>query len=332
METVFHILPSAVSRMVRTLPTSVLAHLEEIRIREKRPLEVIFQGTYRFLSSRGGLTADWNEAYCPSHEDCLQLIDLLTNHSRYTLEEELKQGFITIQGGHRVGISGKTAVENGKVKHMLEITGFNIRVAREVKNASVPLMPFLTDREAENIHHTLIVSPPGMGKTTVIRDLARKISYGEWPKPLNWPGKKVGIVDERSELAACLKGVPSFDVGPRTDVLDRCPKAEGMMMLIRSMSPDVIIVDEIGRQEDAAAVREAQHAGVRVAATAHGRSFADVSGRPILGQLLRDGIFSRIVMLDRKESHVIFSEICDSRGKRITVPEVKGAGAAACLS
>ncbi len=122
-----------------------------------------------------------------------------------------------------------------------------------------------------SIHHTLIISPPQQGKTTLIRDLARLISRGEWgANNVSTSGKKVGVVDERSELAACVKGVPRFDLGPRTDVMDGCPKAEGMMMMIRSLSPDVLIVDEIGRPEDADAIHEAVHTGIRVVATAHG--------------------------------------------------------------
>ena len=145
---------------------------------------------------------------------------------------------------------GKVVLDKGEIKTMRDISGFNIRIAREKKGVALPVLPYLLDKG--RYLNTLIISPPQCGKTTLLRDLARVISYGN----VHLSGKKVSIVDERSEIAACVSGVPQRDVGPRTDVLDTCPKAEGIMMLIRSMSPDVIIADEIGRPEDVAAVGE----------------------------------------------------------------------------
>ncbi|RLM59977.1 stage III sporulation protein AA, partial [Halorubrum sp. Atlit-9R] len=143
----------------------------------------------------------------------------------------------------------RTILDNGSVRGIRDIGAFNIRVAREVIGASVHLLPKLVDRVRKTLHSTLILAPPQQGKTTLVRDIARSVSYGLWPmhEGTGWQGRKVGIVDERSEIAACVRGIPTFDVGPRTDVMDACPKAEGMMMLLRSMSPEVLIADEIGR-------------------------------------------------------------------------------------
>src|SRR5690606_16333142 len=148
------------------------------------------------------------EAYRPSHEDTEQLLDLISNHSLYALEEELRRGFITVQGGHRIGISGKAVLAGGKVKHLREISSFNIRIAHEVKGAASSLLPSIWDYREKNIFHTLILSPPQKGKTTLIRDLSRMLSSGETPFT---SGKKVAIVDERSEIAAAVSGVPTFD-------------------------------------------------------------------------------------------------------------------------
>jgi stage III sporulation protein AA len=211
-------------------------------------------------------------------------------------------------GGHRVGLAGRTVTEHGKVKLLKEISSFNVRVAREICGIGRHVLPYLLDSAVGPaglclagcpIHHTLIVSPPRQGKTTLIRDLARLISAGGWSHGSGaaHPGCKVGIVDERSEIAACVRGVPRFNLGPRTDVLDSCPKAEGMMMMVRSMSPEVLVVDEIGRPEDALAIREALHAGVKVIATAHGTGLEDVRNRPILRELIEEHIFSRYVVL-----------------------------------
>lgn len=173
------------------------------------------------------------------------------------MEEELRKGFITIPGGHRIGLAGRTVLSGGGVEHLRDITGFNVRIAREVPGIADGVLPYLLDKGRQRMMHTLILSPPQHGKTTLLRDLARQISLGELGKREGIrPGLKVGIVDERSEIAGSRRGVPAFDVGPRTDVLDGCPKAEGMMMMIRSLSPDVLIADEIGRPEDAEAVTE----------------------------------------------------------------------------
>lgn len=241
-----------------------------------------------------------------------RLLDLISNHSLYTLEEELRKGFITIPGGHRIGLAGRTVLSGGRVEYLRDINGFNVRVAREVHGVADRILPYLLDMKSGQVLHTLILSPPQQGKTTLLRDLARQISSGtkltggtELVQGIR-PRLKVGIVDERSEIAGSYKGVPGFDVGPRTDVMDGCPKAEGMMMMLRSMSPDVLIVDEIGRPEDAEAVMEALHAGVSVIATAHGRDLSELSARPALRTLITEQMFQRYVQLQRTSRGMTF--------------------------
>lgn len=308
-------------QILATLPTNVQSELQEIRIREQRPLEVIWGSGHSFVTEKGELCPDPKRCYRPSRQDCAILLELLTRHSIYTFEEELKRGFITVAGGHRVGLAGRTVVEQGKVKYVKEISSFNVRLAREWKNAGLRILPYLIEKQ--RVLSTLIISPPQQGKTTLIRDLARLLGggmeQGSRDTGSTAPSYKVGIVDERSEIAACDKGVPLFDVGPRTDVLDGCPKAEGMMMMIRSMSPEVLIADEIGREEDAAAIHEVLHAGIGIIATAHGRDVADVKRRPILKELLADDIFDRFVVLTRKRgsNYRPESAVFDKHGKRL---------------
>jgi stage III sporulation protein AA len=318
LDSIMQILPSSLRYLLSQLTREVHAELEEIRIREARPLEIGFNGKYAFLNAAGQLVQHEQEAYKPSHEECTALLELLTNHSLYTFEEELKRGFITITGGHRVGLAGRTILEQGQVKQIRDVSSFNLRVAREVQGVARPVLPFLIDPEGCSIHHTLIISPPQQGKTTLIRDLARLISSGDWGTGIEMAsrrGVKVGIVDERSELAACVKGVPRFDLGPRTDVMDGCPKAEGMMMMIRALSPEVLIVDEIGRQEDALAIREALHAGIRVIATAHGTNLDDVQRRPVLKELAEEHVFTRYVVLGRRRGDRASFRVLDSHGR-----------------
>ncbi|MBP1989052.1 stage III sporulation protein AA [Paenibacillus eucommiae] len=314
LESIVAILPPSLRFLVSQLSREVQADLEEIRIRERRPLEICFGNRYSFVSGQGKLVQDEHQAYLPGYEDCSALLELLTNHSLYTFEEQLKKGFITIAGGHRVGLAGRTVLEHGEVKQIRDVSSFNIRIARDVQGVGKPIIPYLYDPEFRSVHHTLVISPPQQGKTTLIRDLARLISRGAWGSMV---GRKVGIIDERSELAACVKGVPRFDLGPRTDVMDGCPKAEGMMMMIRSLSPEVLIVDEIGRAEDATAIYEAMHAGIRVIASAHGAGLSDIRQRPVLQDLIREGVFMRYVTLGRRRGEAASFQVFDGKGQQL---------------
>ncbi|WP_424766173.1 stage III sporulation protein AA [Paenibacillus sp. sgz302251] len=304
---VIHLLPLELKTLLERLPESIQEQLEEIRVREGRPLEIGFRGQSRFMTMDGSLRQTADGAYKPSADTCRKLLERITNYSLYAMEEELRRGFITVSGGHRIGLAGRTILDSGVVRGIRDIGAFNIRVAREVIGASALLLPKLLDRTRKTLHSSLILAPPQQGKTTLVRDIARSVSYGLWP-PLEanvWQGRKVGIVDERSEIAACVRGIPTFDVGPRTDVMDACPKAEGMMMLLRSMSPEVLIADEIGRPEDGEAIREASHAGISVVATAHAYDLQDARGRPVLRRLLDEGAFTQVVELKRTEHGIM---------------------------
>jgi stage III sporulation protein AA len=320
LASILSVLPISLRFIVSQLPQDVQAGLEELRIRERRPLEIMFGARHAFVSEEGKLVMEESLAYHPGREECAGLLELLTDHSLYTFEEELKQGFITIAGGHRVGLAGRTILHEGKVKQIRDVSSFNIRVAKDIWGVGIQVLPYLIHEQFSKIHHTLVISPPQQGKTTLIRDLARRISKGEWEHGKGTflkRGFKVGIVDERSELAACDKGVPRFDLGPRTDVLDGCPKAEGMMMMIRSMSPEVLIVDEIGRPEDSIAIHEALHAGISVIATAHGANLEDVSKRPTLKELIEERIFSRYVILEKRSGSQRPFRVLDENGHHL---------------
>lgn len=284
-------LAALIQRAVRHLP----APLEEIRVREGRPIQLIYTGGDAFITSAGSLTDDPAEGASTTHDDLLRTFQLMAKGSVYAWEDEVRSGFLTVQGGHRVGLAGRAVTEAGRIRTLKQVTCLNVRVAREVPGAANSLLPRLL--KGGRILSTLLISPPQAGKTTILRDLVRQVSTGV--PSLGLVGCKVGLVDERSEVAGCAAGVPQRDVGPRTDVLDACPKAEGMMLLIRALSPDVVAVDEIGRPADAEAVMEAIHAGVALLATAHGHDLADVGRRPALSELIQAGAFQRAVILGR---------------------------------
>ncbi|GER66146.1 stage III sporulation protein AA [Weizmannia acidilactici] len=282
MKNLLGVLPKAISQQLENLRENILDDVEEIRIRVNRPLEVTAKGKPYFIR------------YIPTENDAEQLINRLANFSFYTLEEELKKGYVTIEGGHRVGIAGKVILENGQVKAIRYFSSFNIRIAREKIGAAEPYVPYLYKGRWLS---AMIIGAPQAGKTTFLRDVARLISSGVPERGI--PPCKVGIVDERSEIAGCVRGVPQLHFGPRVDVLDACPKAEGMMMLIRSMSPEVLIVDEIGREEDAQAIMEAVNAGISLVMTTHGETYRDIQKRPILKKILSQQAFDRFFELAR---------------------------------
>lgn len=261
----------------------------EIRIRAGFPACIVFPG--------GDALLDGAMAAVATREDLSKTLALVSDCSYYALESEFANGYVTIPGGHRVGLSGQVAVwPDGSIR-IREVSGLNIRVARQVRGAGERVAGRLAGASGK-LRSTLIISPPGCGKTTMLRDLCR-IS-GEGSRPAGIVPSQVGIVDERSEIAACFHGIPQHDVSPRADVLDRCPKAKGIMMLLRSMGPDVIATDEIGNDEDSAAVATALSAGASVLATCHGESVEQVKRRPYSSWLVSKGYFERVVVLSRR--------------------------------
>ncbi|MBE3584706.1 MAG: stage III sporulation protein AA [Thermoanaerobacter sp.] len=314
VEEVLTVLPVQLRNLISRLPPEILEQLEEIRLRQERPLALGLMHRDAFLSPEGNLVSDPEQAYRVSAGDLERTLQLVTGSSLYALEEELRSGYITLPGGHRVGLTGRAVMEGGRVRTLKYISSLNIRVSREVPGLATPLLPYLIDRQVKSIYHTLIFSPPRCGKTTMLRDIIRQLSNGV--PELDLPGLTVGVVDERSELAGCYRGVPQRDVGVRTDVLDGCPKAEGMIMLLRSMAPQVIATDEIGREEDIAALEEVFHAGVRVLVTVHGASLAELAVRPALRHLFELKVIQRFVLLGRSRGVGTVEDILDGRTMR----------------
>lgn len=264
------------------------SELQEIRLRIGQPVTVLYQNEELILPTM------YSEKKKLGKQEMKETIEHISNYSLYAYEHELKQGFITIEGGHRVGMAGQVIMEGGKIKNMKYISSINIRVSHEVLDCANKIFPYITYNK--QMYHTLIISPPRCGKTTLLRDVIRQISDGNrWIK-----GCTVGVVDERSELGGCYLGVIQNNLGMRTDILDRCPKADGMIMLIRSMAPQVVAVDEIGAKEDVHAIEYAMHCGCKMLATAHGDSMEEICKKPIFEKLIREKRFERYVILSNR--------------------------------
>ena len=259
--------------------------IQEIRIKVGKPIILNLSYGEKILE------------YKTKVEDLKFMMAKISNYSLYAFEEEIKQGYITLKGGHRIGLAGECVISNGEVRTIKNISSLNIRISREVVGSSDKVMKLITNNN--RVYNTLIVSPPKCGKTTILRDIARNISNGMHKISLS--GKKVVIVDERSEIAACYNGIPQMDVGIRADILDNCLKKSGMIMAIRSLSPEVLVCDEIGTKGDLEALNMAFNCGVNIIATVHGYDINDVYGRAVFKDLIDNCILERIILLSNRK-------------------------------
>lgn len=300
LEEILRLFPTNLKRLINNYLEFKWGKLQEIRLRLNQTIE------FNFNDSN-----EWLETYLLTEQDCQYVINQLSEHSLYRLEDELREGYITIEGGHRVGLAGEVSTQEGKVKQLQYITFFNIRIAREVKNVAKHCIEMIYEKEM--FLNTLIIGAPQTGKTTLVRDIARNISEGTTKTNTH----KVAIIDERSEIAASINGVPQHNLGRRTDVMDACPKVDGMMMMIRSMSPEVIIVDEIGKQEDVQALMEAIYAGVTIICTVHGHSIDSLKKRPSTKLLFDNQVFSRYIVLSKKHEQSFSMQLFDENEKML---------------
>ncbi|OYO51277.1 stage III sporulation protein AA [Lachnotalea glycerini] len=282
--------------------------LQEVRLRVNGPLIVIYEGRELFVGKGGVLLQNESGSYIVSKDEVKEMLGYISSYSLYAFEDEIKQGFITIQGGHRIGIAGKTVVEGEAITGLKYISYINVRISHEIKGCANKVIPYVANNNV--VHHCLIISPPRCGKTTLLRDIIRQISNG-----MNGVlGQTVGVVDERSEIGGCYMGEAVNDLGIRTDVLDFCPKAKGMLMLIRSMSPRVIAIDEIGDYEDVKAIEAVINCGCKLLATVHGSSIEDIKNKPLLQKMITEKIFERYIVLNNNRQIGNIKEIFDERG------------------
>lgn len=258
--------------------------IEEIRIRNSKPIILKLNNSEKIIN------------YIVQTEDVLKILQSICENSIYSYQNQICEGFITIKGGHRIGITGSAVIENNQVKNINYISNLNFRIARQIIGCSNNIIKEIINQEENTIYNTLIVSPPGAGKTTLLRDIIRNLSNGTE----EITGKNIGVVDERGEIAAMYKGIPQNDLGIRTDIIENIKKSVGMKMLIRSMAPEIIVADEIGSKEDVQEINYAVCSGIKGIFTAHGNSLEDLKLNPAIAELIDKNIFEKLVFLDKK--------------------------------
>ena len=281
--------------ILKCLPTQlaklILEHniqkLEEIRIRANKPV-ILKLGQVEIVLS-----------YTITTNEIIGILQNICNNSIYTYQNQICNGFITLPGGNRVGITGNVVIKDGQVSNISYIYSLNFRISHQINGASDNILKYVLDTENNTIFNTLIVSPPGAGKTTMIRDLAKRISNGI--NEINFRGLDVSIIDERGEIAAMTKGITFNDVGIRTDVLDNVPKSIGIRMAVRSMAPKVIIADEIGNKDDVNIINYAICSGVKCIFSAHGSNMEDLLKNNEINKIINLQLFSKIIFLDEKQ-------------------------------
>lgn len=278
-------LPAQLRTALHALTHSEQIQCEEIRLRVGQPLTVTLRGRERLLSGREVM-----------QEELEETLRRATAYSVHTFADSLRQGFVTVRGGHRIGVCGQTAVQEGHLLSYRHISSLNIRIARQIKGAAADAL-VQQIHTGDALRSALFLAPPGRGKTTLLRDLARRLSDS---------GVRTALADERAELAALYEGKPQLDVGRHTDVLDGCPKAEAAMILVKTMSPQLLVLDEITSEADAQAAQYAAHCGTAVLASAHAWNLEDFLLRPLYRGLMEAQIFSHIFCIgaDRQVSLV----------------------------
>ena len=292
LESLLGFLPERMKISVSRVSNDILITLEEIRIRICQPVILLTNTQELFLKD-----ASTNTFYVPGTEELKEILERITKSSFYAYLDDIKNGFVTVEGGHRIGICGRGVMDNGSIGNIKDISFLNIRIANEKKGISDRILPQILENGA--VKNTLIISPPQAGKTTLLRDITRNISN-------TLQGGKVSLIDERGEIAAIYNGIPQNDIGIRTDVLTGIPKSDGMILAIRSLSPTVLITDELGSCKEVDAVFTAINSGVKIITTVHGEDEMEIQKREDLKSLFQNRVFQKIIILNASKKDRIF--------------------------
>lgn len=308
-------LPAKVRFAVSNLDKSILQEIEEIRLRAGKPVMLNCFRRDLFLGETGLVFNNAKKGFTITMDELADMVFKICENSYYAYQDDINKGFITIRGGHRIGLVGTPVAESGKIINIRDISSVNVRIAREIVGFAERIVKHIF-KNSRDIYNTLIISPPGMGKTTLLRDIIRTVSNG---MENAFDGLKVGVVDERGEIAACYRGIPQNDIGCRTDVIHGINKREGMEMLLRSMSPNVISLDELGNPDDVSTVLQVMNAGIRLLATAHGYDADGLKERRGFRELFAENCFERFIVISEYNESQYEIKVMDGEGNVLGV-------------
>lgn len=292
--TVMRYLPAQVQAALRQMPGEELEQIQEIRLRADRPVAISIGRWEQFLTEHGTRTDIPSRAISMSQQAVERVFQAVCEYSVYRYTKEICDGFVTVSGGNRVGIAGSAVYRDGVFSQIRHINGLNFRISHAVTGCAQTLYGQTCSTRPNSL---LLAGAVGSGKTTMLRDMCRLLGASH----------RVTLVDERSEIAAMHHGVPRYDVGLHTDVLDGFPRAEGLLMALRVLTPEVLICDEIGTETDAEAILRIHGCGVPVIASAHAASWTDLEQRPVLRKLMEEGVFSYVAMLSTEQQGMVQS-------------------------
>ena len=293
-----YVLPMRIYAILHNFTVKYNQTINEIRLRTELPLCVLTNGENVFLTQQGDPTSSWATGYIVSNKEIHDIFMVACRNSVYAYSEQLKNGFLTLSGGHRMAIAGRVVYERDRISTMQNISSLSIRIAGEKKGCSLPLFQELIQNR--QIRSCAIISPPGGGKTTMLRDLARCFSLR---------GYAVCLIDERGEFAGMTQGVSAYDLGALCDVLDGCQKKDGLMMALRCLSPSVMIVDELGSEEEAEAVLEGINGGVPTIFSIHAATLLQAIRRKPLMRLLEKGVPDIFTVLSGSDNPGIIHQL-----------------------
>ncbi len=284
--------PPELRQTLQRIPASVWETLQEIRLRTGRPIAISNGETEQFLCADGSITRQWQNAISLQRAQIEQVFQAACAYSVYRYQREIAAGYLTIQGGNRIGICGTAVYRDGQYVQMRNINGLNIRLARQVTNCANALAEQICHKQLSSI---LLAGTVGSGKTTFLRDLCRLLGQTY----------RLCIIDTRGEIAAVQNGIPQYDIGLHTDIYDGFPRAEGAVMALRVMTPDGLVCDEISTMEEAKALLQVHGCGIHILATAHAATIEDLYRRVALRTLLEAGVFAYVVLLQHGKVQTI---------------------------
>lgn len=293
------------------LPSKIALALNKVN--EKQILElrlrvnfgVVVNSGKQYYLSKNGLTSNYDEAIICSQKDLMDIVFNATNHSLFAHNDELKEGYLTLNNGARLGVAGNVVMENGEVKTIKNFSSVNLRFAKEVKNCCLNALPYIC--EDGKLLSTLIISPPGCGKTTFIRDLSYQLSKRKIEE-------NILIVDERNEICAAQNGIATLSVGSDVDFYTYSTKQFGIINGIRTMAPSVIILDEISTKRDLSALEFAFCSGVKIVATTHSNNYEELFKKPLFKNVNLNECFERFVILSKENGVGTINSIYNNAG------------------